>query len=83
MVRLCARVDKRRPMAPFNGFGKRQPSDRPPVLTPSEESSLASVSTEYSNGASSGSSGGEAAVGGHGAGVGSGSGDAGSGDGAH
>ena len=24
-------------MAPFNGFGKRQPSDRPPVLTPAEQ----------------------------------------------
>ena len=37
MARLCARVQKRRPMAPFNGFGKRQPSDRPPVLTPTEQ----------------------------------------------
>jgi hypothetical protein len=36
MTRLCARVQKRRPMAPFNGFGKRTPSDRPPVMTPSE-----------------------------------------------
>jgi GTP cyclohydrolase I len=33
MARLCARVEKRRPMAPFNGFGKRKPSDQPPVLT--------------------------------------------------
>ncbi|HLT11885.1 MAG TPA: ATP-dependent zinc metalloprotease FtsH [Micromonosporaceae bacterium] len=40
MARLCARVQKRRPMAPFNGFGKRQPSDRPPVLTPAEKASL-------------------------------------------
>ncbi len=40
MARLCARVQKRRPMAPFNGFGKRQPSDRPPVLTPAERESL-------------------------------------------
>jgi cell division protease FtsH len=40
MARLCARVQKRRPMAPFNGFGKRQPSDRPPVLTPSEKDQL-------------------------------------------
>src|SRR5215813_6064048 len=37
MARLCARVQKRRPMAPFNGFGKRKPSDRPPVLTPTEQ----------------------------------------------
>ena len=36
MARLCARVQKRQPMAPFNGFGKRRPSDRPPVLTPAE-----------------------------------------------
>jgi cell division protease FtsH len=40
MARLCARVQKRQPMAPFNGFGKRRPSDRPPVLTPSERDSL-------------------------------------------
>jgi cell division protease FtsH len=40
MARLCARVQKRRPMAPFNGFGKRQPSDLPPVLTPAEQESL-------------------------------------------
>ena len=40
MARLCARVQKRRPMAPFNGFGKRQPSDRPPVLTPAEKDAL-------------------------------------------
>ena len=41
MDRLCARVQKRQPMAPFNGFGKRQPSDRPPVLTPAEREALA------------------------------------------
>jgi cell division protease FtsH len=40
LARLCARVQKRRPMAPFNGFGKRQPSDRPPVLTPAEREAL-------------------------------------------
>jgi len=40
MTRLCVRVQKRRPMAPFNGFGKRQPSDRPPVMTPAERESL-------------------------------------------
>jgi cell division protease FtsH len=40
MARLCARVEKRRPMAPFNGFGKRRPSDRPPVLTPAEAGAL-------------------------------------------
>jgi len=40
MARLCERVQKRRPMAPFNGFGKRTPSDRPPVLTPGEKDAL-------------------------------------------
>jgi cell division protease FtsH len=40
MARLCARVQKRPPMAPFNGFGKRRPSDQPPVLTPAEIESL-------------------------------------------
>ena len=40
MARLAARVQKRPPMAPYNGFGKRQPSDLPPVLTPSEKDAL-------------------------------------------
>ena len=40
MNRICARVQKRPPMAPFNGFGKRLPSSAPPVLTPSEQSAL-------------------------------------------
>jgi cell division protease FtsH len=40
MARLAARVQKRPPMAPYNGFGKRQPSDQPPVLTPAEMESL-------------------------------------------
>ena len=40
MARLCARVVKRPPMAPYNGFGKRQPSDQPPVLTPTEKDAL-------------------------------------------
>jgi cell division protease FtsH len=29
-------VVKRPSMAPYNGFGKRTPSQRPPVLTPAE-----------------------------------------------
>ncbi|MBA2415331.1 MAG: ATP-dependent metallopeptidase FtsH/Yme1/Tma family protein [Geodermatophilaceae bacterium] len=37
MRRIAGRVDKRPPLAPFNGFGKRTPSDQPPVQTPSEE----------------------------------------------
>ncbi|HEY3007464.1 MAG TPA: ATP-dependent zinc metalloprotease FtsH [Micromonosporaceae bacterium] len=40
MARLCARVQKRPPMAPYNGFGKRQPSTEPPVLTPAEKEKL-------------------------------------------
>jgi len=40
MARICARVVKRPPMAPFNGFGKRQPSTEPPVLTPAEKENL-------------------------------------------
>ena len=40
MDRICARVQKRPPMAPFNGFGKRLPSEAPPVLTPAERDKL-------------------------------------------
>jgi len=40
MSRICARVVKRPPMAPYNGFGKRQPSNEPPVLTPGEKETL-------------------------------------------
>src|SRR3954463_9867296 len=36
MARICAPVTKRPSLAPYNGFGKRTPSDQPPVLTPSE-----------------------------------------------
>ena len=36
MARICAPVVKRPSLAPYNGFGKRTPSDQPPVLTPSE-----------------------------------------------
>jgi cell division protease FtsH len=40
MARLCVRVVKRPPMAPYDGFGRRQPSDQPPVLTPTEKDAL-------------------------------------------
>ncbi|WP_213454982.1 ATP-dependent zinc metalloprotease FtsH [Rhizomonospora bruguierae] len=40
MARICARVQKRPPMAPYNGFGKRRPSTDPPVLTPAEKEKL-------------------------------------------
>ncbi len=36
MARICTGVDKRPNLAPYNGFGKRTPSDQPPVLTPAE-----------------------------------------------
>jgi cell division protease FtsH len=36
MARICAPVAKRPSLAPYNGFGKRTPSDQPPVLTPAE-----------------------------------------------
>jgi cell division protease FtsH len=38
--RICARVPKRAPLSPYNGFGKRAPSDKPPVMTPAELDSL-------------------------------------------
>jgi cell division protease FtsH len=40
MARIAARVVKRPPLAPYNGFGKRQPSTEPPVLTPGERDKL-------------------------------------------
>ncbi|MGX6603879.1 ATP-dependent zinc metalloprotease FtsH [Micromonosporaceae bacterium Da 78-11] len=40
MNRICARVVKRPPMSPFNGFGKRLPSEAPPVVTPAEREKL-------------------------------------------
>jgi cell division protease FtsH len=40
MDRICARVVKRPPMSPFNGFGKRLPSEAPPVVTPAEREKL-------------------------------------------
>ncbi|MEV6306277.1 ATP-dependent zinc metalloprotease FtsH [Actinoplanes sp. NPDC051861] len=40
MDRICGRVAKRPPMSPFNGFGKRLPSEAPPVLTPAERDKL-------------------------------------------
>jgi len=40
MARICARVIKRPPMAPFHTFGKRKVSDQPPVMTPTEIDAL-------------------------------------------
>jgi cell division protease FtsH len=36
MARICTGVAKRPNLAPYNGFGKRTPSEQPPVLTPAE-----------------------------------------------
>jgi cell division protease FtsH len=43
--RICERVVKRPPLAPYNGFGKRTPSDKPPVLTPAEIEKLQQQAT--------------------------------------
>jgi len=42
MNRISERVVKRPPMAPFNGFGKRTPSDLPPVQTAAERAAAGS-----------------------------------------
>ncbi|MCU1606261.1 MAG: ftsH, partial [Modestobacter sp.] len=52
MDRICAGVVKRPSMAPYNGFGKRTPSERPPVLTPAE---AAAVNGNGTHGAADGS----------------------------
>jgi cell division protease FtsH len=36
IARIAAGVGKRPALAPYNGFGKRTPSQRPPVLNPGE-----------------------------------------------
>ncbi len=41
MARICAGVVKRPALAPYNGFGKRTPSDQPPVLTPASRPAAA------------------------------------------
>jgi cell division protease FtsH len=51
MERICAPVTKRPSLAPYNGFGKRTPSDQPPVLTPSEVAAQNGSSLNGHNGA--------------------------------
>jgi cell division protease FtsH len=51
MARICEPVTKRPSLAPYNGFGKRTPSDQPPVLTPGE---LAAQNGKPVNGHASG-----------------------------
>jgi cell division protease FtsH len=36
-------VVKRKPISPYNGFGKRKPSTAPPVLTPAERAARAAA----------------------------------------
>jgi len=40
LARIAEGVSKRPSMAPYEGFGKRAPSDLPPVLTPNERASV-------------------------------------------
>jgi cell division protease FtsH len=51
MERICAPVTKRPSLAPYNGFGKRTPSDQPPVLTPTEAAAKNGGSLNGHNGA--------------------------------
>jgi len=57
MARICARVVKRPPMAPFNAIGKRTMSDQPPVLTPAEVEALNNHASENGVDALAGASG--------------------------
>ncbi|MCZ2803927.1 MULTISPECIES: ATP-dependent zinc metalloprotease FtsH [unclassified Modestobacter] len=50
MDRICTGVVKRPSMAPYNGFGKRTPSERPPVLTPAEVAAANGGSHASTNG---------------------------------
>jgi cell division protease FtsH len=50
MARICAPVTKRPALAPYNGFGKRTPSDQPPVLTPAEAAAQANGHGASGNG---------------------------------
>jgi cell division protease FtsH len=49
LARICVGVAKRPPLAPYNGFGKRAPSDRPPVMTQSEIDGLGKPETPAPN----------------------------------
>ena len=50
MDRICAPVVKRPSLAPYSGFGKRTPSDQPPVLTPAERAAANGSSNGSDNG---------------------------------
>ena len=65
MARICEPVTKRPSLAPYNGFGKRTPSDQPPVLTPAEAAAQANGHGTNGHGATGSSlvKGGSTAVG--------------------
>jgi cell division protease FtsH len=65
MARICARVVKRPPMAPFNTLGKRTMSDQPPVLTPAEVEALNNHASENGVDALTGASGGASGTNNH------------------
>ncbi|QSB14531.1 ATP-dependent zinc metalloprotease FtsH [Natronosporangium hydrolyticum] len=50
MERICSRVVKRKPILPYNGFGKRKPSTAPPVLTPAERAAKAEAAQRNGGG---------------------------------
>src|SRR5699024_1938910 len=56
LERIAGDVVKRPPMSPFNGTGKRRPSNRPPVEVPSSGGPEATSGSPSNNGTTSGSS---------------------------
>ncbi len=57
LARIAEGVSKRPSMAPYEGFGKRAPSDLPPVLTPAERASVNGSAHAAPNGAPAGGQG--------------------------
>ncbi|HIV58671.1 MAG TPA: ATP-dependent zinc metalloprotease FtsH [Candidatus Stackebrandtia faecavium] len=57
LERIAADVEKRPPMSPFNGSGKRRPSNRPPVEVPSSGGPEAISNVPSDNGTTSASPG--------------------------
>jgi cell division protease FtsH len=52
IARIAGGVGKRPSLAPYNGFGKRTPSDQPPVLTPAEQAAGNGASNGHVRGGS-------------------------------
>ena len=57
LQRVFERVEKRPSYNSYTGFGKRRPSDKPPVMTPGELAALRTASGELGSSAGNGSSG--------------------------